>query len=206
MSASGHWHSVWGTPILTAQLPDNATYLNRLKSLILAEQENSPGQGAGVVEAEKTRSDLLKWNDPLINPLRGWIADVADAMNAWTGVGVEDGHQLEMIAEAWAVTYHISGFHRMHTHPGSIWSGVLYVDVGNIEEGYGLIEFLDPRAAAAAANVQSEPLYRIAPETGMLLAFPSWLQHWVTPYGSTDHDDVRVCVAFNIGFTEGSSL
>ena len=27
--------------------------------------------------------------------------------------------------------------------------------------------------------------------------FPSWLQHWVTPYLG---DSVRICVAFNIGF------
>jgi Putative 2OG-Fe(II) oxygenase len=66
-----------------------------------------------------------------------------------------------------------------------------------MKAGSGLIELVDPRPVAAAAGQSRSPLLPIAPEPGLLLAFPSWVQHWVTPY---EGDDRRICVAFNVGF------
>jgi uncharacterized protein (TIGR02466 family) len=37
-------------------------------------------------------------------------------------------------------------------------------------------------------------LAAVAPQTGMLVIFPAWLVHWVTPYQS---DRPRISVSFN---------
>lgn len=107
------------------------------------------------------------------------------------------GRQVPMIAEAWAVVYREWGYHNMHSHHDSAWSGVYYVHTGNITPGSGNIEFLDPRPAANASQPARSPLMAFPPEPGLMLMFPSWLQHWVTPYAG---DSTRICVAFNIGF------
>ncbi len=198
MSLTGERHDLWPTPVLMRRVQAPAGYNTQLKDLILARQARAAGVAAGVVDADKTRSDLLRWEDPLIDVLRGWILDVAGSMNAQVGAGRNAvGEDVDMVAEAWAVAYHEWGYHNLHSHHDSAWSGVYYVHTGQIVEGSGHIEFLDPRPAACAREARRNPLHAIPPEPGMLLAFPSWLQHWVTPYEGDSH---RICVAFNIGF------
>lgn len=198
MKLTGERHDLWPTPILTCQVAPPDGYNDQLRTLILSRQTEEEGVKAGVVDANKTRSDLLRWDDPLIKLLREWIFDVADAMNSHVGAGRNTiGAEVGMIAEAWAVTYNEWGYHHLHNHHDSAWSGVYYVHTGQIVEGSGRIEFLDPRPAACAREPRRNPLHAVAPQPGMLLAFPSWLQHWVTPY---EGDSERVCIAFNIGF------
>lgn len=187
---------LWATPVLTRRVPAEPGYTDRLRDLILSHQNDPGGTMIGVVDGDKTRSDLLRWNNPEIPPLRDWILDAAEAMNAHTRSGVDStGRQVPMVAEAWGVVYREWGFHHMHSHHDSAWSGVLYVDTGNLTPGSGTIEFLDPRPGANPHAHQV--LTPVPPEPGLMLMFPSWLKHWVTPHCG---DSVRVCVAFNIGF------
>jgi hypothetical protein len=198
MSLTGQWQNLWTTPILVRHVPAPPSYNDQLKDLILQRHAQTSGIAAGVVDADKTRSDLLRWNDPLIDPLREWISEAAETMNATVAAGrTSNGAEVPMHAEAWAVIYHEWGYHNLHSHHDASWSGVYYVHTGRIVEGSGNIELLDPRPAANAREPHRSPLMAIPPEPGMLLAFPAWLQHWVTPY---DGDTMRICVAFNIGF------
>lgn len=198
MTLRGELHNHWPVSVFTRQAPAEPGYNEALTDLILAQQHEPGGTMIGVVDGDKTRSDLLRWDSPLINPLKEWILDAAEAMNAAHHAGINSrGVPVGMIAEAWGVVYQEWGFHHMHSHHDSAWSGVYYVHTGNITKGSGEIEFLDPRPAATAREHQRWPLHPFAPEPGLMLAFPSWLQHWVTPY---DGDSVRVCVAFNVGF------
>ena len=61
----------------------------------------------------------------------------------------------------------------------------------------GLLEFIDPRSGAEAVTAPGDPYgepFRIRPQSGLLVIFPSWLYHWVHPYaGSTP----RIAVSFN---------
>jgi uncharacterized protein (TIGR02466 family) len=152
----------------------------------------------GMVEGEKSSSDLLRWRHPAIDILRDWILDAALQLNAWSVSGTnEQGHEADMVAEAWAVVYREWGYHALHSHPDSAWSGVYYVSTGDAEAQPGTVEFLDPRNAASAREPGRSPLHTVVPAPGLLIAFPSWLQHWVTPHGG--HAE-RICVAFNVGF------
>jgi len=197
-TVTGEVHSLWGTPVLMRQVPAEDGYAARLRDIILRKQHDPGGTMIGVVDGDKTRSDLLQWSEPEIDPLREWILDGAEAMNAHVNAGVaSNGQQIPMIAEAWGVIYQEWGFHYLHNHHDSGWSGVLYVETGNITPGSGCIEFLDPRPGAGPTQPAENILHNVAPQPGLMLMFPSWLQHWVTPYLG---DSVRICVAFNIGF------
>jgi uncharacterized protein (TIGR02466 family) len=44
--------------------------------------------------------------------------------------------------------------------------------------------------------------YRLSPQTGQLLNFPSWLRHWVYP---NESNELRVSVAFNLRFVKRAS-
>jgi uncharacterized protein (TIGR02466 family) len=196
-----HTQNLWGTPFLRRSTGATPAYNAELVTFVRAVQEEGHGTTAGVFDAEKSRSDLLRYDAPVIEVLREWIVTAASQMNQLTGTGHDShGEPVGMIAEAWAVTYHEWGYHTMHAHHDSAWSGVYYASVGDTPELAGTVEFLDPRPAAAARQPGSSPLYSVCPEPGLLIAFPSWLQHWVTPHG--DSSD-RICVAFNVGFERG---
>jgi uncharacterized protein (TIGR02466 family) len=98
------------------------------------------------------------------------------------------------ITECWAHVTRQHGWHAAHTHPGSTWSGIFYVDEGDVNCG-GTTCFISP------FNVESKPgldFYqnecRVAPVPGMLIVFPSSLIHYVQPYIGTAP---RITIAFN---------
>ena len=75
-----------------------------------------------------------------------------------------------------------------------------YVDpgTGNPDQPLGgVLEFLDPRAGVEAITAPGDPYgdpFRVRPQAGLLVLFPSWLYHWVHPYaGQTP----RIAISFN---------
>ncbi|WP_405775687.1 2OG-Fe(II) oxygenase family protein [Streptomyces sp. NBC_01538] len=191
----------WHTPLYTRTVDDGPAVNDDLHALVLDRTRSAPTSTVGVRNADKTSSDVLRWEHPAIERLRGWITDAAWALNDHVGAGrTPSGREAEMIAEAWAVVYRPDGIHQLHSHHDAAWSGVYYVSTGRMQQGTGLLQFVDPRPAAAAREPDRTPLHTIRPEPGLLVAFPAWLRHWVTPYQG---DAERVVVAFNVGFRRG---
>jgi uncharacterized protein (TIGR02466 family) len=107
----------------------------------------------------------------------------------------------------WANVSPRYGFNRGHTHPGSLWSGVYYVQA---PEGSGKIYFNDPRAQAhvilpryrrdRARQAESWSEVYFAPTTGRLIVFPAWLLHEVQPNLATAEGPAgdRISISFNI--------
>ena len=91
------------------------------------------------------------------------------------------------------------GHHSPHIHPHSILSGTCYVEV---PAGSGEIRFEDPRLPMMmAAPVRRDdapdelrPFASIAPRSGLLLIWESWLRHEVLP-GTAKAD--RLSISFN---------
>lgn len=93
-----------------------------------------------------------------------------------------------------------------HNHIGGFISGVLYVKT---PENCGNIFFVDPLTSVRSAyeynfhvsgrlplnNVFSKS-WCYEPKEGLLILFPSWLEHYVEPNKS---DEDRISIAFNIG-------
>ena len=89
----------------------------------------------------------------------------------------------------WGVTLNRGGYQKLHTHPEAKISGVLYLKTSKETESLKTDEgnILFPTVESLS----------IAPYTGLMILFPSYLPHSTVP---TTEDNERVCIAFNINF------
>ena len=86
--------------------------------------------------------------------------------------------------------------HNFHTHPGSILSGLMYLQV---PEGSSPIIFRDPRPFRSIINLPSKQhtgsVY-FQPVDGLFLIWESWLGHEVP---KTSNKESRITMVFNLG-------
>lgn len=107
------------------------------------------------------------------------------------------------ITACWATVLAPGASHKLHSHPNNFLSGVYYV---RTREGADTINFHDPRRQV---NVIRPPVVELTAENtdqvvvrvreGMLLMFPSWLEHSVDANRS---DGERISLSFNLMFSE----
>ena len=97
----------------------------------------------------------------------------------------------------------LGGEHALHSHPDSILSGVFYL---KIPEAAPPIIFNDPRDHYKYIQYPIKfgnprdmykllPEYVINPTEGMILMWPSWLEHQVP---ASKCSDERIAIAFNV--------
>jgi uncharacterized protein (TIGR02466 family) len=187
-------------PTLIGQLhvPDADAMNWDLRALILAEEAKYLSLGRSNIGGWHSRPDFLNRPEPAVAGLTTWVTwalrrmiDAAAGPNAFKGT---------LSVSAWATICRAGAYHAPHSHPDSAWSGVYYVDAGTEMPDRplsGVLEFLDPRAGVEAVSAPGDPYgepFRVRPQAGLLVIFPSWLYHWVHPYaGQTP----RVAVSFN---------
>ena len=100
----------------------------------------------------------------------------------------------------WINVNRTGDYNNPHYHPGNTWSGVYYIRTGpEVPERpmNGRIEFIDPRTRCEVGPnlaLGHGGIMRVAPEDGMLLIFPSYLEHYVHPYFGPGE---RITLAFN---------
>jgi uncharacterized protein (TIGR02466 family) len=101
----------------------------------------------------------------------------------------------------WANISKSKNRHAVHMHPNSFLSGVLYLNTPGTP---GNIGFKDPRPGAEilAFNYKEDSVFKyrtreVEPKEGLLILFPSWLQHGTTRGNFEDLED-RISLSFNI--------
>jgi uncharacterized protein (TIGR02466 family) len=187
-------------PTLIGQLrvPDPEVMNRDLQALILAEEVEYPSLGRSNIGGWHSRPNFLCRREPAVAALVTWLSSalrrIIDATaNANTFKGT-------LSVSAWATISRAGAYHAPHSHPDSAWSGVYYVNSGSDSPDRplsGFLEFLDPRAGVDAVTAPGDPYgepFRVRPQTGLLLIFPSWLYHWVHPYAG---HIPRIAVSFN---------
>ena len=103
------------------------------------------------------------------------------------------------LSNMWAIINKKGAMNQKHHHSNSDLSAAYYITA---KEGCGDIIFYDPRPG----KVYKHPLSNkpnllnannngVKPEPGMLVLFPSYLEHSVNPNTS---DDERIVISFNI--------
>jgi len=180
------------------QIPD-ADAMNRdLEALILAEEAQYSSLGRSNIGGWHSRPDFLVRCDPAVAALITWLNwGLRRMIEASAGSNTFQG---ALSVFAWATLCRAGAYHAPHSHPDSAWSGVYYVDPGSPSPEQplsGVLEFLDPRAGVDAVTAPCDPYgepFRVRPQAGLLVLFPSWLYHWVHPY--TGHTP-RIAVSFN---------
>jgi uncharacterized protein (TIGR02466 family) len=169
-----------------------------LQAIILAEEATCASIGRSNIGGWHSRPDFLVRSEPAVAALTGWITwAVSRMVKATTGFGQSDE---SLSLSGWAAICRSGAYHAPHSHPESAWSGVYYVESGAPSPARplsGVLEFLDPRVGAQSVRTPGDPYgdpFRVRPEPGLLLLFPSWLYHWVHPYTG---ESPRIAVSFN---------
>jgi uncharacterized protein (TIGR02466 family) len=179
-------------------VPDAEAMNRDLQALVLAEEANYPSFGRSNIGGWHSRPDFLCRPETPVAALATWLTWALRRMiHATAG---PDAFKGTLAASAWATICRAGAYHAPHSHPDSAWSGVYYVDAGAASPDQplsGVLEFLDPRAGVEAVSAPGDPYgepFRVHPQAGLLVVFPSWLYHWVHPYaGKTP----RIAISFN---------
>jgi uncharacterized protein (TIGR02466 family) len=198
--------TLFPTPVAVAQLP-HADDINRgLKEVILARAAQDPGTQHSNLGGWQSSWDFAGWGGPKLERMLATARDLASRLTV-----DRQGRpaNVDWKVNCWANVNRKGAGNEFHTHPGAFWSGCYYVDDGGIGEAPGLggeFEIQDPRGVAPAMYA---PLLTFAgphgaslgasqtltPRAGMMVLFPSWLQHGVRPYRG---ERERISVAFNL--------
>ena len=108
---------------------------------------------------------------------------------------------LSLIA-MWSNVHSSGSKHHFHQHPNSFLSGVYYPYIQNCDN-VGNILFVDPRQAKNMVYADftkpsciSDIIIWVSPDSGMLLLFPSWLEHGTDVF-ICSNESQRVSISFN---------
>lgn len=198
---------LYPTPVILHDL-SNAEAMNvPLKQIILSRRDADVGLQRSNYGGWHSNVDMMVWAEQEARIiLQSAITQISPVTADIHPMGKRD---FNFDAQMWA---NISGpqhSNQMHCHPGALWSGVYYVDVGEDDPNVdveGELLLLDPRFpmnvmympelvlrnADGSAQYSQTP---IRPVNGRMVLFPAWLKHSVRPYLGTRE---RISVAFNI--------
>ena len=145
--------------------------------------------------------DLLALPDEVITEFRNlMVQHVQSYLNHFRPA--ERKKQDRFVLRGWVNVNRAGDFNILHSHPGCFVSAVYYVKVPPVMKG-GEIFFRDPRGPAVAMYetpgielpwVGSGVGIPFTPATGLLLLFPSWLEHRVERFEGSGE---RISIAFN---------
>jgi uncharacterized protein (TIGR02466 family) len=108
------------------------------------------------------------------------------------------GREIRMTT-CWANAMGTGAYHTLHVHPGSVLSGVYYVEV---PKGSSPLKVEDPRMASlmaapprrAKAPAREQNYLLLEPRAGGVLLFESWMRHEVPPHRAAAR---RLSISFN---------
>ncbi|NIP47846.1 MAG: hypothetical protein GWN21_17140 [Gammaproteobacteria bacterium] len=170
--------------------PMNEAIRAKLLALARATPDRAPG---GKLQTDQTLHQL-----PEFHELRDIIHAAATGVLEYLRVVYES---LELTG-CWANISPPGDAHRPHTHPNNYLSGVYYVQT---QAGADTISFDDPRPQTNIISpLTSESIdenagqIHVSTREGLLLLFPSWLQHQVPQNRS---ERARISIAFNLMFS-----
>jgi uncharacterized protein (TIGR02466 family) len=184
-------HDLFPTRIWQAQLKGRGLDMPELVNLVSAVRRQQP--------APAGRSNRRGWNsvDKTVLDRPGFAA-----LNTLVRAGIEAA-LVEMGAagigydlESWINIHDEGGFNFLHVHEGSYLSGSFYLQV---PAGSGNLIFRDPRPGVVhglfkGPNANGYRDVSLRPEDGLLVLFPSWLEHFVEPH---EGHEPRIVIAFN---------
>jgi uncharacterized protein (TIGR02466 family) len=196
----------FGTPIIAYPWPDSDALNAALKALILAKEKESSGMTRSNVGGWHSGTEFFTWDAECIRALFSRIQQLTIALTRSITLTPEGPRKFNYRLDGWANVNRRGSYNTVHNHPNCLWSGVYYVSPGLPDAAAGpqngKLELLDPRVGANLMYVKGtilESRYLIDPLPGLMVMFPSWLNHLVHPFQG---EGERISVAFNIVSTE----
>ena len=198
---------LFATPVLMHRVPGFEALNAALRPLILARRDSHPGLAHSNVGGWHSDTMMAEWGGEPARTLAQEFGRLA--MRHTRDLASPERPRFAFEAKMWANVSQAGASNAAHAHPGSYWSGVYYVDDGGCGADPALggeLRLIDPRyptpqqaypelayCGAGGAPLRADQLVR--PQPGLLVTFPSWLQHGVNPYRGTG---TRISVAINL--------
>lgn len=191
------------TPVLVFRVPSMDEINRELTERLIAESESTPGFQRSNVGGWHSRPNLSQRSDScyrtlmeqIVRHVRITFDEVAQA------TGVETTMRFRFAVHAWAMVMRDGDYTILHDHAESHWSTAYYADAGDADPDQfpssGLLAFVDPRRGGSMIpGVDLFPsTFTVRPQTGMLVVFPGWLQHYVHAYRG---QRPRICISANL--------
>ena len=179
------------TRIWQVQLSALNPYLEQWIAAVLALRAASPKPAGRTNRQGWNSEDMAVLEQPVFAPLQQAVR--AACVSALREMGVGD---IAFHLQSWINLHDRGGFNFLHVHEGSLLSGSFYLKVPS---GSGKFVFRDPRPGVvhgyvkgAVPNGYSD--VQLAPDAGLLVLFPCWMEHYVEPHNS---NEPRITIAFN---------
>lgn len=199
---------LFATPFVIDTL-QSAEGLAMLRAAIEAEMaRDAEGLSISNLGGWHSNTKMLEWGGEAAKALVYKAMTMADAQTL--DIKSRQESRFGWVPELWANVSTKGNANQYHFHPGSFWSVVAYVD-----DGYngsddpalgGELQLLDPRMPMVRMTAPDLRLLDadgelqlnevpIRPKTGMIVMFPSWLQHAVRPFQG---EGTRISIAINL--------
>ena len=199
---------LFSTPFIADTLQSEEG-LRMLREAISAEQARDPaGVSISNIGGWHSNTQMIDWGGEAARALAHKAMTLADEQTIDVKSPAEN--RFTWHPEMWANVSGRGAANQYHFHPGSFWSAVAYVDDGY--EGDtdhtlgGELQLLDPRMPMIRMGApdlrlkqaDGQPMHSevsLRPKTGMIVMFPSWLQHAVRPFYGRG---TRISIAINL--------
>ncbi|MCP5384631.1 MAG: 2OG-Fe(II) oxygenase family protein [Altererythrobacter sp.] len=199
---------LFATPFVVDRLQSEEG-LRMLRAAIDAEiARDRDGVNISNIGGWHSNTRMLEWGGEAARALALKAMTMADAQTV--DARSPENSRFTWHPEMWANVSGKGNANQYHYHPGSFWSAVAYVD-----DGYdgdtdptlgGELQLLDPRMPMVrmtapdlrlrdGAGQPQQNEISIRPESGMIVMFPSWLQHAVRPFSGAGS---RISIAINL--------
>jgi uncharacterized protein (TIGR02466 family) len=178
---------VWQSP-----LADLRPHLHEWESVVLAMRAASP-QPAGRTNRQGWNSeDMAVLDQPTFAPLQQAIRAACSVALGEMGV-----RETDFQLQSWVNMHDRGGFNFLHVHEGCLLCGCFYLKV---PKHSGNLVFRDPRPGVVHGAIKGGVPngyadIHLTPDTGLLVLFPSWMEHYVEPHGN---DESRISISFNV--------
>jgi len=196
MASNSRAEDMFATPLLCCMLKDVEALNAQLRDLILERERTIAPMAKSNEGGWQSAPDFFSWGGSAVTTLEGYVGQALQIATARLLGTTKFTMAFDLYG--WAAVNRKGHYNTTHLHPMATWSGSYYVDTGDEppDAPGAVLEFTHPVAGAAMTFFPGVlPSARIVkPETGMLILFPSYLQHSVRMYHG---ERPRICVAFN---------
>lgn len=184
---------LWPINFYTFDWQDHSKHVKELKQACIdLEQQKYVSNVSSQVKHNLYESgfDFVKYPSPAVEAWAHWVKDcMFAASNNVNKKHWPAGLNIEIeLHESWCHITRDGGYHDVHIHPNSTWSCIYYLDTGDMDPATknGLNRFYNPNntmySDAGNLYMSRDNSIDIIAEPGMLVIFPSWIQHSALPY------------------------
>jgi uncharacterized protein (TIGR02466 family) len=186
-------------PFVRRVWTENAELNSLLRLKILAHARQSRGEHKSNAGGWHSETGLLEFLEELREPLvRQMLALAEEATRQVLAEAGAAPLAVQWGFQAWANISRGGDSHAAHTHAGSTWSGVYYVDAGETEDLHSAhLEIIDPCLGRSNTFMPFAlpSSVGIRPEPGLMVLFPSYVPHAVHVQKGSG---TRISIAFNL--------